>query len=443
MLRASKELEESVHQVLKYCVINGAQVAMVCNGPQLAIFQALTPGYPPLEGECFFFDGFGSYVEFFPVLWSLLSPEGITENRASRELAHHRNPRMPPKASQSIPEPTRFRYRNDFQDNLRVLSSLLLEDLEDNPALKSSFYNECYVPLEANNRHLLLSKRIIAARYKRVGDDGIAPSAMDMVAKADRTGELVIDDAVLQGGAGSRPIVVIGDVGVGKSSFFENLYDKLEQSEKANTCFIQIDLGTKANLSSDVKSYVLAAIPTALKEKYGIDIDSAEFANAVYHDELRRFDRGVKGALKEIDAIAYQKERIGFLAELIARRGNHLHAALGHLSRGRGKQIILVMDNADQRNLEVQQEAFLISQELAATRNLLVFIALRPSTFYQSKTTGALAGYQHKILTISPPPADEVVQRRLIFALRVAEGKVAPAAKEGTPNQESHTATDH
>ncbi len=72
-----------------------------------------------------------------------------------------------------------------------------------------------------------------------------------------------------------------------------------------------------------------------------------------------------------------------------------------------------------------------IAQELAASRNLLVFVALRPSTFYLSKTTGALSAYQNKILTIAPPPADEVVQKRLIFALRVAEGKIEPAALSG------------
>ena len=50
LLHASKSLEEAVHQVLHYCVIKGAAVAVVCNGPQLAIFQALTPGYSPLAG---------------------------------------------------------------------------------------------------------------------------------------------------------------------------------------------------------------------------------------------------------------------------------------------------------------------------------------------------------------------------------------------------------
>src|SRR6266478_4886172 len=69
MLRASKNFAEAVHQVLQYSVIHGAPVAIVCNGPQLAIFQALTPGYSPLDGECFFFDGFASYMEYFPLLW--------------------------------------------------------------------------------------------------------------------------------------------------------------------------------------------------------------------------------------------------------------------------------------------------------------------------------------------------------------------------------------
>ncbi len=431
LIRASKSLEQAIHQVIPYCAIHGAQVAIVCNGPQTVIFQALTPGQSPLEGECYFFNGFDSYLEHFPVLWKLLSPEGITENRAYRELALHRNPRIPPKASTYIPEPHKYRYRNEFQENLRSLSSLLLEEIEDNPKLKSSFYAECYVPIEANNRHLLLSKNIIASRYKRVGEDGISPSALETVTVVDGSGEMKITDPLVIGMAGSRPIVVIGDVGVGKTSFFENLFETLESTEKANTYFIHINLGIKANLSQDIKSFVLSEIPNVLKTKYGVDIDSSAFANAIYHSELLDFDNSVKGLLRDIDEQQYKLERVAFLMEKINRRDMHLQASLGHLAHGRNKQIILVLDNADQRTFSVQQETFLIAQELAATRNLIVFVALRPSTFYISKTTGALSAYQNKILTIAPPPADDVIQKRLIFAARVAEGKVAPAALSG------------
>lgn len=205
----------------------------------------------------------------------------------------------------------------------------------------------------------------------------------------------------------------------------------METTEKSNTFFIHINLGTKANLSDDIKSYVLTEIPSVLKNKYGVDINSAELANTIYYRDLREFDSSVKGALKEIDEAAYQREKINFLSEKIDKRDRHLQASLGHIARGRNKQIILVLDNADQRTFAVQQETFLIAQELAASRNLLVFVALRPSTFYLSKTRGALSAYQNKIFTIAPPPADEVVQKRLIFAARVAEGKVEPAALSG------------
>jgi GTPase SAR1 family protein/predicted type IV restriction endonuclease len=425
LLTASKEFSDAVHQVLPYCAIHGAPIAIVCNGPQLAIFQALTPGFSPLEGECYFFNGFRSYIEFFPILWTLMSPEGITENRAHRDLARFRNPRVPPKASESLPEPTRYRYRNDFQENLRALSSLLLEEIEDNPALKRDFYRECYVPLEANNRHLLLSKNVIAARYRRVSGDNVAPTSFSTIAAVGKDAQEFAQEIEAIGVAGSRPIVVVGDVGVGKTSFFENLFEGLD---KSNSYFIHINLGLKANLSKDVKSYVLREIPAALSRNYKIDINETRFVESIYYDELRAFDRGVAGQLKNVDEVAYLTKRVEFLSELVQRADNHLMAALGHLARGQQKQIILVMDNADQRTFAIQQEAFLIAQELAASRNLVVFVALRPSTFYLSKMTGALSGYQNKLLTISPPPADEVVQRRLTFAVRVAEGKVAPAA---------------
>jgi GTPase SAR1 family protein len=427
ILAASKDFKDAVTQVITYCAMQGVPIAIVCNGPQLAIFQAMVPGQSPLSGECYFFDGFRSYLEQFPLLWKLLSPEGVTENYAQRALAARRNPRLPPKASVSIAEPLKYRYRNDFQEELRRLSSFLLEEIEDNPELRGDFYRECYIPIEANNRHLLLSKNIIAARYRRVADNGVNPSALDKATSVDG-GNVCFADSVVATASGSRPIVVVGDVGVGKTSFFENLFESLSGTEKANTYFLNLNLGSEATLSNDIKSYVLTHVPAQLKHKYGIDIDSADFANTVYYRELSDFDSSVKGRLKGIDPAAYERAKIDFLTGRIEQRDRHLQAALGHLAHGRKKQIILVLDNADQRDFEVQQQTFLIAQEFAATRNMLVFVSLRPSTFYLSKTTGSLAAYQNKILTISPPPADEVVQRRILFALRVAQGQVAPAA---------------
>lgn len=261
-----------------------------------------------------------------------------------------------------------------------------------------------------------------------MSDNGLGPSALEsnVVNGKVKFGQEA-DASVL----GSRPIVVIGDVGVGKTSFFENLYQQLSDSAGDNSYFIHVNLGTKASLADNLKNYVLGAVGGVLRNDYDVDINSAEFVRSIYYSELKDFDRSVEGSLKDVDEDAYHKAKINFLANKVLNKDQHLHAALGHLAKGRNKQIILVIDNADQRNFETQQEAFLIAQELAATRNMVVFVAIRPSTFYQSKLTGALSGYQNRVLTISPPPADEVIRRRIGFAVRVAEGEVAPQALQG------------
>lgn len=428
LVEACKTLKEAVSQVLTYTTMNGAQIAIVCNGPQMVIFQANIPGHSPLDSECYVFNGFQDYIGNFTLLWRLLSPEGIAENKALRELANHRNPRIPAKASTAIGELTAYRYRSSFQENLRHLASILLESIDDNPSIKTEFYRECYVPLEANNRHLLLSKNVIAARYQRVADNGISPAT---VATSIKGGKLIVNGSSQAGTSSSRPFVVVGDVGVGKTSFFENLFQELSDVEKQQTYYIHINLGEKATLARDVKSHILSAIPQVLKINYGIDIFSNDFVEKVYETEMEDFDKSVSGRLKSISPIDYEKAKIKFLQDKLERSDEHLQHVLSYLIRVKNKQILLVIDNADQRNFQTQQDAFLIAQELAASRNIMVFVALRPSTFYQSKLTGALSGYQNRVLTISPPPADEVLRKRITFAVRVAEGETAPAALEG------------
>lgn len=416
LMKASKSFDEAVNQVVPYCIQNGASIAVVCNGPQLAVFQAFIPGVALADGDCYFFNGYQDYVANFPLLWNLLSPEGITENRAYSLLSSNRIPRIPSKCSQSITEPNKHRYRDSLQEELRSLSTILFEEVEDNPDFQEEFYENCYVPIEANNRHLLLSKQAIRARYKRVPDNGIEPQSVSV----ENFDQLGLSQS-------SRPIVLLGDVGVGKSSFFEKLFLTFGRDSRADTFVVRINLGTKANLTSDLKTYILDAIKQILLATYDTDIESNDFVSAVYARKLSEFDRSVDGQLKSINFESYQLAKLSFLKSLIEKRDRHLQASLEHIYYGRKRSVIIAIDNADQRTFSIQQEAFLIAQEIAAFRICTVFIALRPSTFYVSKNSGSLSGYQNKVLTISPPPADEVVMKRLSFALRIAEGRNPPA----------------
>lgn len=419
LVEACSVLRAACSQVINYCAQHGARLAIVCNGPQLVLFQSRGEGLSPLDGDCFVFDGFDAYVKEFATLWRFLSPEGVYSNSAVRLLSELQNPRVPIKASTIIGEPKAYRFRTDFQDNLRNLATILLENVEDNPSVKSEFYRECYVSAGAENRDTLLSEEIISARYRRVSDNGIVSA--DLSTKIEN-GSVRIDAGDLSTTTG-RPLVVVGDVGVGKTSFFEHLFEQLDEAEKDNTCYIHINLGKEAALAASVKEYVLRVIPLVLREEYDIAIDSNDFANILYAPEIEEFEESVEGQLKEVDYKEFLKARIKHVSQLINDRSSHVTRALNYVVKGLGRQVLIVLDNADQRTFQTQQEAFLVAQELASMRSMLIFVALRPSTFYASKLSGALSGYKNEVLSISPPPADKVIRKRLIFALRIAQGK--------------------
>jgi GTPase SAR1 family protein len=427
LIEACSVLKAACSQVISYSALHGARLSVVCNGPQMVLFGSTGQGASPLDADCFVFDGFGSYVDSFANLWRFLSPEGIYENVAVRTLSDLQNPRVPAKAATVLGEAKAYRYRTPFQENLRTLATVLLEDVEYNPQVKSDFYKECYVSVYGNDENSLLDPDLLSARYKRVSDNGVLPA--NLTTKVDggvvklNAGEVITTTG--------RPIVVVGDVGVGKTSFFEHLFQRLDNDERAKTCYVHVNLGEEASLSVDVKSYFLKIVPIVLKEEYGINIDSSDFATKLYDPELGEFEEGVEAQLKNIDESSYIKARIAYLTNLIADRASHVKRALNFIVRAYGMQVMIVLDNADQRTFNTQQEAFLVAQELAASRTMLIFVALRPSTFYASKLSGALSGYKNEVLSISPPPAHEVIRKRIVFALRVAEGRVAPAALEG------------
>ena len=81
--------------------------------------------------------------------------------------------------------------------------------------------------------------------------------------------------------------------------------------------------------------------------------------------------------------------------------------------------------------MQIQQDAFIIAQEFAANWDAMVFISVRPQTFFQSKRAGALAAYPHRVFTISPPRPELVIEKRLEFALKLAEGTFPPNMHHG------------
>ena len=187
---------------------------------------------------------------------------------------------------------------------------------------------------------------------------------------------------------------------------------------------VYIDFGSQANLSLDLRSSIFNELIKQLRDGYDVNVEDRNFVRGVYDKELKAFKNSIYGDLEKENRSLFIQKKIEFLENKISDRQEFLNTCLQHLARGRKKQVIIVLDNSDQRDEQTQQEVFLIAQELAERWSVMVFVALRPETFYYSKKFGALTAYHAKAYTIAPPRIDQVIQKRLAFALKITSGEL-------------------
>jgi hypothetical protein len=420
----AESVDAAIRQVQGYCASRGVELAVVTNGHQLICFLATrNDGIAPIEGTCFAVESLEQLDAHFPSAWDLLSPDGLAERRYIRLLKPGPTASVPPKLSGFLQQYPRHRYLSELQSNLRTLSELLLQDIGETESEEATFYRRCYCSSGALSQHALLNRRILEARYAAL-TDAAQVNAQTESANPKDSAHGVITTNVLQEALSRRPVILIGDVGVGKTSFLKNLIFEGAKEVFQNAIYIYVNLGARGTLNPDIRKVILNDTERQLLQRYHIDVNEVTFLRGAYASEISRFRSGAYGSLFETSPVRAVELEADMLHGLTQEKSEHLRRSVEHLAKGRHHQVVFILDNADQRNDQVQQEAFLIAQELARDWSCHVFVALRPSTFYRSRTSGVLAAYPHRVFTISPPRVDEFLEKRLTYALDMAEGRL-------------------
>jgi len=417
-----KQIANALRQAMGYCQERGTPLGAVCSGHQMICFVASrSDGTPPLDGNAIVFASLERMAEEFRTLWQFLSKPGVQEARLLNHLLGTEIPNLPPKLSASILPYPGTKGRNILQTDLQLLGELVIEDVVRAREVETEFIKECFCSSGALSQYALVSKSILKQRYAALFEDG--DEGPTLVSAMTQRG-IELTEQTFAESLSKRPILLLGDVGVGKTIFLRYLIRVEGADVMANAIPLYVDLGSTVTSATGLLDCVLSEMERQLLEDYGVDIRERNLVHGVYHMELTRFSTGVYGDLRTSDPSLYRQKEIEFLEDKIKDRKNHVRQCLVHLSRGRKKQVILFIDNADQRDQQVQEQAFLIAQEVSANWPVAVFVAIRPETFHRSKRSGALSGYHPKAFTISPPRVDEVLKKRLLFALKVAEGRV-------------------
>lgn len=422
LLKSNTDLSDAIRQVQSYCSSRGTAIAIATNGHQYVSFIASNQnGYSPLEGRALVFDSLKNMLENFTLAWNMLSYYGVKEQRLVKYLTSDMSG-IPNKLSSHLTLYPRVRYPSELQTSLRQISELIIQDALESNDIEELFFQRCYCESGALSKYALLSKEMLKARYAALFSESETSPKTTSV-KPDK-GEQSLDPSIFAEALSKRPIVLIGDVGVGKTSFVKNLIYSSAFKEFQEAIYLYIDLGSKATLADNLQKFIINEMEDQLLNKYKTDISEMKFVKGVYSKDIQRFSSGIWGGIRDSNRDKYEEKQLEMLSNKIENKDEHLKNSIEHLSKQRKKQVIICIDNADQRDFETQQRAFVISQELAKNWSSVVFISVRPQTFFKSKSSGALTAYPHKVFTISPPRIDQVLEKRLQFALEMSEGKI-------------------
>lgn len=418
LCRDFPNVKSALQQVASYAQTRGTPFAAISNGHQIIAFVATrSDGTPPLEGHGVVFPSLQYMVDHFHDLWQHLSRPATIQSRLLTRLVARLTPNLPTKLSATLPDYPGVRARNIFQTDLHILSDLVLEDIARSPELEEEFLTDTYCQSGALSQHALTSKRILKARYDAIFDDTLPGPTTVPAAESNAASHLLAESL------SRRPIMLIGDVGVGKTTFIRRLLTIDAKEEFKNAIALYIDFGSGATLDADLARWVISEIRSQLKTTHSIDIQERNFVHGVYHGEILDFRNGIYGDLKDSNPALFREKEVAFLSEKINQKDEHLRASLAHISKAHKKQIVVFLDNADQRR-DIEEQIFLIAQELANKSPATVFVAIRPETFHRSRTSGVLSGYHPKAFTIAPPRIERVIEKRLQFARKMTTGDI-------------------
>ena len=222
---------------------------------------------------------------------------------------------------------------------------------------------ECYANSGALSQYAFMSKSILESRYSAEFEESLAGPTL--TAATAKGGSPTITDDMLAQSATRRPVLLIGDVGVGKTMFVRHFISIEAAALLREAIIIYIDLGVQPTLESSLDEYLEMEISRQLRELYDIDITERRFVQGVYNVAISGFERSIYGNLRETDPVEYEKKKLSFLEDKLAARHEHLRQCLEHVQKGRKQQIVIFLDNVDQRPDGFQQRAFLIGQSMA------------------------------------------------------------------------------
>ncbi|MEL1245081.1 S1 RNA-binding domain-containing protein [Flavobacterium sp. DGU11] len=218
-------------------------------------------------------------------------------------------------------------------------------------------------------------------------------------------------------------LLLIGSVGSGKTTFMSYLKEiALDDAVSKSLAWIRLDLNAAPVNNIEIYTWLKNNIcENIINSQSTIDLDDPDIIKEVYKDNFIAFDK-MAGKLLKKDSDTYNEK---LFEQIIKWRGDidlTLESYIKYFIHNKGKELIIVLDNCDKRNLEEQLLMFEVATWLKDSIKTIVFLPLRETTFDHYRNQKPLdTVVKDLIFRINPPPLEKVIYSRIRYADRLSD----------------------
>ncbi len=429
-----KENKDVIIQTRNYCGDIGLQYGIITNGKQFIIGKLInTDGTDWKENSCIFFHGIEDIRERFVEFYDNTSKFALINNGGFKfdYLPIHTD-------AKSIISTIMHRDKEIDRNNLSAQISPLIDrffgeifssEIEDD----IDFIRECFVENKEIKKNREEIERLFADKVPEITNVNKAVNTASIIRQISE--EINLDNINIKNPTPPKPIIIIGTKGAGKTTFINHLFKTKDEEFKQNHLVVYIDFREFYEANNLFEPYNIS------KEIYGKLIDKYEYLELHKLTALKRiYQKEIKQNNDSIWLYAQHNPELYnpllavFLTEKLKEPSKHLAFLNNYLIRDRRKRIIVIIDNADQYKIDIQEQIFLYAHSLSRNSNCGVIFSLREGYYYKWRNKTPFDAYESNVYHITAPKYSEVLLKRIDFTLEHLnnlEGKSSSVTRKG------------
>ena len=401
-----KHAWSAICQVQNYCVNAGARYAIVTNGHQYIAFKAVSERTSWLKGHALVLGSPEILRKHITLFYECLSKEAIAQDKLTEFAFPTEQPTLR-KKPRTLIKVANTGYRNQLYS---ILDSAFREILLDVPHEDSNFLRECYCSSEDAMRYKGQLNSVLVDRLP------IFRTPVEEVRPGDRRNSFDLALGKKNISLYSTPLfVVMGGTGVGKTTFLQWYFDNIIEGEvKQNSVIVFCDYRNIECVKDELHDLTLRLV---IDEIMSQTEDYTSNFNQLCEIFKKKVNRELKGALKPFVEDTNEKNKLiaQLLIDLQDYKVQHLCSIVSYLKEKKNFQVIVILDNMDQKHPNLQDKLYQIGNEFVYGCKLVVIVSLREATYRRMTNSPNFTAFASKEFHVKAQPLDLILEKRLDF----------------------------